>query len=334
MNLPAVLAVSRGLIVDTFAQARSAGITIGLLAVTAVCAFFCFSVDVVGVTPQLPTAPWEAKELIPQSEVDRLKLSVEQTRGEGVDVPTGEIRLLFGAVHIPLQRAPEQSVRLVQVFLAGIIADTIGVLLALVWTASFLPGFLAAANANVLFTKPISRWSLLAGKALAILLLVVAQATLFLIATWVALGVRTGMWDLHYFLALPILVVHFGAFFGIAVLLAVLCRSTVACALGTFVAWSICCGVNIARHEVVLGSQYGAAGTALEAAYWVLPKPVDYSLILSESLGATDDTRSVIDVDQLHARGSFRPDFVLGSGLLFAIGIVGIAGGALTRRDY
>ena len=60
--------------------------------------------------------------------------------------------------------------------LLGLVADTGGILLALVWTAGFLPTFLEPGAASVLLAKPVPRWSLLAGKFLGILIFVAFQA--------------------------------------------------------------------------------------------------------------------------------------------------------------
>jgi len=332
MTLPSVLFVARGLTIETFAQFRSAGILTGVIAVTALCTIFCFGVDVTGATPQLPTQPWEKPELIPATEVNRINLTPDQVRAEGVDVPTGEIRLLFGAIHIPLRRTPEKAVGLVHVFLGGLVADSLGLLLALLWTASFLPGFVSPTSASVLFTKPIPRWTMLLGKAGTILLFVGLQALAFLAITFVALGIRTGVWDLHYFLAAPVLIIHFVTFFSIAAVIAVFFRSTVACVVGTLAAWLVCCGINFVRHEATQGPDRASA--ALECSYWILPKPMDYSLILSDALGASSDVRPVIDVDRLSASADFRPELSVATGLVFAAVLFAVAGGSLARTDY
>jgi len=333
MSLPAILFAARGFVRDTFAQARAAGITAGLLGVTILCAAFCLTTEVDGASPQLETRPWEHAELIPDSEARRLQLNADQVRSEGVDVPTGELGLLFGAIRIPLRRSPEQVVRLVQVFLAGGVADTVGVLLALVWTASFLPTFLEPAGVTVLLAKPVSRGWILAGKTASVVAAVGIQAGLFVFATWLALGIRTGLWDLSYFLAVPVLLLHFGVFFAVSTMLAIATRSAAVCALGTLVVWAGCFAVNLARHDAVLGPSR-SAGPALETAYAVLPKPLDYNLMLGEALGAGGDFRHVLDAPRLATAGAFSPALAAASGLAFGGTMLGLAAWGLRRRDY
>src|SRR5205085_4227381 len=72
----------------------------------------------------------------------------EVTRGGpgSVSVVRGELELAFGAVRVPIARDREHAVHAVQLHLAGWVADAAGLLLALVWTAGFLPGFLEAGS--------------------------------------------------------------------------------------------------------------------------------------------------------------------------------------------
>src|SRR5262249_52015854 len=75
------------------------------------------------------------------------------------------------------------------------VADWAGLLLALVWTAGFLPSFLEPASVSVLLAKPVPRWLVLAGKVLGVVAFVGVLAVAFVGATWLALALRTGVWD-------------------------------------------------------------------------------------------------------------------------------------------
>lgn len=331
VSLPAVLFVIRGLIADTLAQARAAGLTIGMAAITFVCVLFCLSVGVSGEVTQLSTRPWETPDFIPKSEAERLKMNPDAVRGEGVDVPSGDLTLFFGMVHVPLQRQSGNTVRLVQIILAGGLADTIGILLALVWTSSFLPGFLEPASASVMLAKPAPRWALLLGKFAGVVIAVVFQAFLFVLFTWLALGMRTGLWDVRYFVAVPVMFVHFVVFLSVSTCIAVFSRSSVACALGTLVAWFGCFAINLIRHDEKLSS---GSNSLIEAAYWIAPKPLDYNLILTDALRASDYFGAVVDTARLKDQGAFHPELSIATGLLFAAGMLGWAARRLSRTDY
>jgi hypothetical protein len=329
MNLPSLLFALRVLIADTFAQARAAGITWGLLAVTVVCSLLCLSLDIRGDIAPLETRPWEHPELIPRSEAERLRMNPDQVRDEGVDVPQGELRMFFGTIKVPLTRGRTQAVQFVQLILAGGVADTIGILLCILWTASFLPTFLEPATASVLVAKPPARWTLLLGKAVGIVVVVAIQALIFVAATWLAIGGRTGVWDIRYFLAVPILIIHFTVFLSVSAVIAVYTRSTVACAAGTLLFWLLCFGVNLARHEAML-AEPPAVAPLLETAYWILPKPADFNLLLV----ATVDSNNVAPPTMLDTRRALTSEWALFTGVIFAGVMLAWAGRRFAKTDY
>src|SRR5262245_51100473 len=207
MNLPAVVFVLRWLVRDTLRQARASGVFWLLLGVTFVCVLFCLTIGIAGEKPQLPRREFEDPAYLPRSEAR--KFSPDTIDQSGVDVPTGEMTLLFGAFRVPLSRSRVEAVNYISLLLVGGLADTAGVLLALIWTAGFLPSFLDPATTSVLLAKPAPRWLLLAGKFLGVLVFVTMQATLFVGLTWLALGIRTGVWESHYFVGIPLFLAHF-----------------------------------------------------------------------------------------------------------------------------
>lgn len=332
MNLPSLLNALQTLCRDTFAQARAAGVTWGLLAVTLVCTLFCLGTSITGEVAAMPTREYEDPFFLPKDEVERMKLAPDQARAEGVDVSSGELHLFFGTIRVPLARPRLEAVRLIQTVLAGGVADTAGVLLCLLWTASFLPGFLEPAAASVMFAKPLARWTILVGKFVGVIATVGVQAIVFITTTWIALGIRTGVWEPRYFLAVPLLVVHFAQFFAISAALAVATRSTVACALGSLAAWLVCFGINALRHDAIVRAD--AAPAVLEAAYWLTPKPLDMNLILAEGLASTSYFVQAVDVRALNAKGGFQPELSLATSLLLPALLLTLAGRQLSRADY
>src|SRR5262249_26057903 len=144
--------------------------------------------------------------------------------------------------------SPEGAATALQFLFAGVAADTVGILLTLVWTAGFLPSFLDAGAVSVLLAKPAPRTALFLGRWLGVLLFVTLQATVFVAATWLALGVSTGAWPAAYWLCVPLLLAHFAAFSGFAAVLAVATRSTAACVIGSLLFWALCWAMNFGRH--------------------------------------------------------------------------------------
>lgn len=278
MNAPAAFLAVRWLVWDTFRQAQASAVFWLMLSVSVVCILFCFTTA----TVDLPLRPTDE-----QGE----RLPNPQGAVPGVDVIDGELQFLFGAVRVPWKKYRDDAVRWVQLMLAGGIADTAGVLFALIWTAAFLPTFLEPSSVTVLLAKPAPRWSLLVGKYLGVIIFVFVQAAIFVVGTWLALGVKTGVWDARYLASIPLLTLHFAIFFSFSVLLAVTTRSTVVCIVGTLLFWLMCWGMNFGRHALLAYlAEHAEIGRGfsgvLETAYWVLPKPADLGYLLSIGLGA------------------------------------------------
>src|SRR5262249_43977794 len=151
---------------------------------------FCLSVSVEG-KAQLPVSPGEDRFALPATDPQAKKLGSEGLRKEGVDEAGGRLYLGFGIIQPITGRDREDAVRFLQIWLAGAVADTIGIFLVLIWTAGFLPTFLDPNQVTVLLAKPVPRWSLLVGKYFGVLAFVAVQATVFVLGTWLALGIKT-----------------------------------------------------------------------------------------------------------------------------------------------
>ncbi|HKB38975.1 MAG TPA: ABC transporter permease subunit [Gemmataceae bacterium] len=333
MTFPSALFVIRWLVRDTFRQALANGIFWLMLGVSLICIAVCLTIGTVDVPPR---PSWDTPERIPAEEAK--KLPPEKLKDQGVDIIEGQVTLGFGAVRIPWVKYREDAVRYVQMLLLGLIADTGGVLLALVWTAGFLPTFLEPGSASVLLAKPVPRWSLLAGKYLGVLVFVAFQALVFVAGVWLALALRTGVWDMTAFLAVPVLLLHFAVFFSFSVLLAVTTRSTVACVFGSLVFWLVCLGMNLGRHAALLQPELQNVSPAfsflVDAGYWVLPKPADLGTLLVDALQAQGEVVRAINVEGLERKGAWHPELSVLASVGFAIILLAIAAREFVTTDY
>ncbi len=340
MNLPTALVTVRWMVWDTFRQSLASRLFWVLLAVTAVCVIVCLSVSVQGGPP--PAQPGEEPRqfLPPAQHKEAMDQFPPGVKPDVIEVTgTGGLYLGFGLIGpIALPRDQAEPVRFLQVWLAGYVADTAGILLCLIWTASFLPAFLEPTSVAVLLAKPVPRWSLLVGKYLGVLVFVLLQAVLFVGGTWLALGVRTGVFDLRYWLCVPMLLIHFGIFFGISTLLAVVTRNAAACVIGTLFFWLLCWGVNFGRHALVLGaggeSVTAAASALMDICYWVLPKPWDLNALVFRGIEADNYFGRLIELDKLSERGAFHPELSLAASLAFTAASLALAAYEFVTTDY
>jgi hypothetical protein len=284
------------LVRDTFRQSFASGISWLLLTISAVCILVCLTASVSG--PTTLRTPDENADFLPR--FDRDAQNAKKLKQSGVTVADGTLSLAFGAIRVPVARDVRDTVHFLQLILAAGVADTLGLLLTLVWTAGFLPTFLEPRAISVLLAKPVPRWGLLAGKYIGVLAFVGVQATVFVLGTWLALAVRTGVWDVNYWLCIPLLLLQFAVFFSFSLLLAVSTRSTVVCVFGSIAFWAVCWGMNFGRNAVI--AAHDAAGTGkfstslvdvADAGYWMLPKPVDMGKLVFDSLGGGSHFQSL-----------------------------------------
>ncbi len=320
MNLTSASRAVGWLVRDTFRQSLAYGIFWILLGVSLVCIAVCASVQIDGAVTL--DRPDENRDFLPRNDPD----AQDRQRAEqsGVTIVEGTMTVGFGAVSLPLARDARESVHFLQLILAGGVADTLGLLLTLVWTAGFLPGFLDRSNAAVLLAKPAPRWLLIVGKFLGVLAFVFIHAVVFVGGTWLALGLRTGVWQTAYLWSVPLLLVHFAVFFSFSLLLAVCTRSTVVCVFGSIAFWCLCWGMNFGRHaalaETYQASQAqfgGAVMTLVEAGYWTLPKPADLGILLYDALNAAQSFGQLAAFENVQAHGDFHPWLSLFASLSF-----------------
>lgn len=291
---------------DTFRQAWSSGIFAVLLVISLLSIVVCLSISVSG--PATLAVGDDNPDFLPRHDADAS--DPEKLEQSGVIVADGSLTLAFGAIQVPLARDTRSAVHFLELLLAGGVADTLGLMLTLIWTAGFLPSFLDGRSVSVLLAKPAPRWVLILGKYVGVLAFVLFNALLFVVGTWTAIGLRTGFWDPTYLLAIPLLLLHFSIFFGVSVLLAVCTRSAVVCVFGTLVFWCIAWSVNFGRHAFVTSTDLVAQSMhstllsgLVDLGYWILPKPADLGVLLFDSLGAQDHFGKLLDPQTLAVHG-------------------------------
>jgi ABC-type transport system involved in multi-copper enzyme maturation permease subunit len=332
MNAPTALLTITWLARDTIRQALASGVFYLMLAISAVCILFCLSVQPSGG----PTAaPGEKLEILPPN--DSEAKDPEKLRKSGVDLRNGEITLGFGLFHTQIGRDKADSVRHQQLMLAGGVADMLGLILALVFTAGFVPTFLEPSAIAVLLAKPVPRWSLLVGKYLGVVAFVFFHAVIFVGGTWMALGLRTGVWEAAYLVCIPLLVLHFAVFYSFSTFLAVCTRNTVACVFGSILFWGLCWGINYGRFMMVtlpdLDAMTPLMKGLVEGSYWILPKPFDQTMMLLDSLQAGN----FFPEAKMHAEKyapSFSPEMSILSALGFGVLMLVSSARQFVKTDY
>jgi ABC-type transport system involved in multi-copper enzyme maturation permease subunit len=331
MNKPQAPAVIRWLVWDTYLQARESGLLWLLLGVNGLVILFCLSIGVGG---EGVLRDSNGMEIVPRGDPEEDKARDPR---HGVAIPGGELTLAFGAFRFPLDRDLGSAVRFLQLLLAWGFADTLGVLLTLIWTAGFMPRFLSRHTAPLVLAKPVSPALYVVGKFLGGVAFVALNAAVFFVGTWLAIGIRTEVWDLGYFYCIPLLLFHVAVFYAVSVLLAVLTRSTVACVIGTLAFWFLCWGMNYGHHMLVAnptGTPSGVLMLMADVCYWIFPKPVDLGMLLFDSLGAASYFNKLPELQNVERSTGYIPALSLLSSGLFALFTLGLASHEMSKRDY
>ena len=157
--------------------------------------------------------------------------------------------------------------------------------------------------------------------------------------TWLALGVRTRVWDLVYWWSVPLLLIQFAIFYSFSVLLAVVTRSTVACCLRLHSLLASGMGNQLRqRHGSPLSpqSQYLPASTVglAQAAYWITPKPIDAGLILFNALNANEHFEKPSVYKLVEAGEVFSPQLSILSSLVMTGALLALSSHEFSTADY
>ena len=330
MDAPTILYALRWLIYDTFWQALTSRVFWVLLGLSGICIVFCLGVSVEGGVQR------EGKELFTP---DNQPL-VAGSKG------IGQASLLFGAFTYEISRDAEREIRFFLNIFGSFVGGILGVLFTLVFTASFIPDSLQPSSASVLLAKPIPRWLFLLGKFLGVVSFVLLHAIIFYAGTWLALGMKTNYWHATYLFGILFMVFHFTTIFSFTLILAVMFRSSTAGIVGALAFWGICFAVNWGRHSVVVFGELNSSAQPLsqftslisEISYWCLPKPIDFTIMLQETLGVSADVSGTLAESNpfklMIARNFFHPVLAALTSFAFTLFALWTSASQLAKTDY
>ena len=234
-------------------------------------------------------------------------------------------------------------------WITDIILGSIGIMLALIATAGFFPALMERGGIEVLLSKPLPRWKLVLGKYIGSLVFMGVQAAIFVLLTFLVAGFRWKVWLPRYFLVIPLMVLMFSYLYCISTLVAVYTRSTVAVILLTLLAWVCFAGIQSSGDYFEMYSEldeYRRASNAIRTARWIIPKTSDLTLLARKWTKSAAPTEMIADTDEESrdtikraeraekARLDLRPEWTIGSSLLFEAAVLLIAMWKFSRKDF
>lgn len=155
-----------------------------------------------------------------------------------IGVTTSSTVTIFGVdTTWPVSSASEMYEWMFSNLGVGLWLTLIGLILAIVSTASIFPDLITGGSIDLYLSKPISRLRLFLTRYMTGLLFATLQVLVFSTASFLVIGIRGGVWEPRLFLGVPIVVCFFSYLFCICVLIGLWTRSTLAAVLLTMLFW-------------------------------------------------------------------------------------------------
>jgi ABC-type transport system involved in multi-copper enzyme maturation permease subunit len=217
----------------------------------------------------------------------------------------------------------------------------IAILLGIIITAFFIPEMLRKGAIDLLLAKPLHRSSLLFWKYVGGLSFMFILTSFNVIGAWLVIGVRSGVWNPKFLLAIPLLVFSFGVLYAVSVLTSILTRSAVVSILVTCV---------FAGFLYILGQLYtaydtlnntpglkeeipGWVHTTAQIVHGVLPRTKDIdkitSKLIEEVMTESDQRRNLLHLVSYPSWGA-----ALGVSTAWILVLLGLAGWRFLSRDF
>jgi ABC-type transport system involved in multi-copper enzyme maturation permease subunit len=274
---------------------------------------------------------------------DRVAFQVWLKPGSTAMLPgSHRMTILFGALDVDMHRQSVADViYAIQDTLANVVAGWVGILIAIIATAGFIPNMLQKGTLDLTLSRPVPRWRILLYKYLGGLIYVSAAAGYLILGSWLILGLRSGIWSTGYLLAIPLLIFFFAALYSVSVLIGVATREKIAPILLTALAWfGLAALGHIHMFMHIPGATNldpnGPTAKFVEGSHAVLPRLKEVGQTISWALvktnGITPERWAVMYRETPYPEVNLAPLFgVTGA---WMIGLLGISCWMFSRRDY
>lgn len=162
------------------------------------------------------------------------------SRGTKVEEVTAWLHVptaLF-AVEMPyFIRSLRSGVFTVEKYIVGWVGAWVVLFISVIITSSFIPNLLQKGAVDLAISKPITRWRLLVYKYVGGLIFTAILTAVTVGGSWLAIGLRTGMWNNNFLIGVPLILAYFSILYAVSTLTAVFTRSTIVAILATLLAW-------------------------------------------------------------------------------------------------
>jgi hypothetical protein len=126
---------------------------------------------------------------------------------------------------------------------------SIGLLVAVLVTASIIPQMLDPGSIHLLLSKPVSRPFLYLAKFAGGCAFVLLASTYLFVGLWLILGARLGIWEPRLLWCIPIYVVAFAVYYSVTALAGLIWRNTIVAVIVTMLFWVVCTFVGWGKES-------------------------------------------------------------------------------------
>jgi ABC-type transport system involved in multi-copper enzyme maturation permease subunit len=249
-----------------------------------------------------------------------------------------EISFLFGAFKGRLDMSMAIFLILVEITVAEWIGGFFGILIAIIFTAGFVPNLLQKGTLDLVLAKPVYRPLVLLAKYAGGIIYVMIPATALIGGCWLAISWRADFFNFGFLASIAVLATVFATLYSFTVLMGVVTRSTIASILLTIGLWIVSFVMAVLTHPDTDIRIPPAVASAVEKAQLFAPRTselgqVSQYCIAKGNLGPDLDGT----LEGRHAAGRVRePKWVslILSSVGFITAMLALACWILSRRDY
>jgi ABC-type transport system involved in multi-copper enzyme maturation permease subunit len=171
-----------------------------------------------------------------EGEINKFRVTMK-AKGDTYKLWPHKASLLFGAIPLGQSKKPSELMYSVSYFGVSLIGSSMIMLLSCVITAFYIPNMLRKGTVDLLLAKPIGRSALMLYKYTGGLTFMFVNTAILIFGLWLALCLRTGVWEPYFLIAIPVLTFQFAFFYALSTLSAVLTRSPIVSILVCVMMW-------------------------------------------------------------------------------------------------
>jgi len=197
-----------------------------------------------------------------------------------IDIVQGAVATMSLFGHTSRAEDVHRLVRQVHAAIAAFLY-TAGMFLAIFASAGLIPSVFEPGRIELLLSKPIERYHILIGRYIGNLLVIAANVSYLVLAVWLILGLKTGVWNRGFLWSTAFTVFVFAILLTVVVLISVLWESAV---VATMVAFGMILISPILAQKTLLERLLSSetSRNVVRFLYYVLPKVFDLGRITRE----------------------------------------------------